>query len=85
MVETTVDIDALDNHEFIIRADFDDGLKAIKKKLDKVKREMHSEHKRVGRDLDQDTEKKLMLEDHRVHGWCFRLTRAVSLSYSYMV
>lgn len=76
MVETTVDIDALDNHEFIIKSEFDDGLRMIKKRLDKVKYEIEVEHRRVGRDLDQDIEKKLMLENHRVHGWCLRLTRA---------
>jgi DNA mismatch repair protein MSH2 len=77
MVETTVDLDAIDNHEYIIKPDFDDGLKVIKKKLDKAKYEIEVEHRRVGKDLNQDTEKKLMLENHRVHGWCFRLTRGV--------
>lgn len=76
MVETTIDLDALDNHEYIIKPDFDDKLKIIKKKLDRAKREIELEHRKVGQDLDQDTEKKLFLENHRVHGWCFRLTRA---------
>ncbi|PGH21568.1 DNA mismatch repair protein msh-2 [Polytolypa hystricis UAMH7299] len=75
MVETTVDLDALDNHEFIIKPEFDDSLRIIKKKLDKLKSDMDSEHRRVGKDLGQDTDKKLFLESHRVHGWCFRLTR----------
>ncbi|KAL5384219.1 MutS-like protein [Paraphaeosphaeria minitans] len=75
MVETTVDLDALDNHEFIIKSEFDEGLGAIRKRLDRLKREMNDEHASVGRDLNQDTEKKLFLENHRVHGWCFRLTR----------
>ena len=75
MVETTVDLDALDNHEFIIKPEFDDSLRIIRKKLDKLKMDMESEHRRVGRDLEQDTEKKLFLENHKVHGWCFRLTR----------
>jgi DNA mismatch repair protein MSH2 len=77
MVETTVDLDALDNHEFIIKPEFDDSLRIIKKKLDKLRHDMNAEHKRVGRDLNQDTDKKLFLENHRVHGWCFRLTRNV--------
>jgi DNA mismatch repair ATPase MutS len=81
MVETTVDLDAIDNHEYIIKPDFDDGLKVIKRKLDKAKYEIEVEHRRVGKDLNQDTEKKLMLENHRVHGWCFRLTRGVSYIY----
>jgi DNA mismatch repair protein MSH2 len=75
MVETTVDIEALDNHEFIIKPEFDESLKTIRKRLDKLKRDMESEHMRVGDDLGQDTEKKLFLENHKVHGWCFRLTR----------
>ena len=75
MVETTVDLDALDNHEFIIKPEFDEALRTIRKRLDKLKRDMESEHARVGDDLNQDTEKKLFLENHKVHGWCFRLTR----------
>ncbi|KAK2743226.1 MutS-like protein [Myotisia sp. PD_48] len=75
MVETTVDLEALDNHEFIIKPEFDEGLRVIKKKLEKVKREMDTEHRRVGKDLGQDIDKKLFLENQRVHGWCFRLTR----------
>lgn len=75
MVETTVDLEALDHHEFIIKPDFDDSLRIIRKKLDKLKYNMDVEHRRVSKDLNQDPEKKLLLENHRVHGWCFRLTR----------
>lgn len=75
MVETTVDLDALDHHEFIIKSEFDESLQVIRKKLEKLKYDMDVEHTKVGRDLSQDTEKKLFLENHRVHGWCFRLTR----------
>ncbi|KAF2821691.1 DNA mismatch repair protein MSH2 [Ophiobolus disseminans] len=75
MVETTVDLEALESHEFIIKPEFDEALKTIRKRLDKLKRDMESEHMRVGSDLNQDTEKKLFLENHKVHGWCFRLTR----------
>ena len=75
MVETTVDLDALDRHEFIIKPEFDDSLRTIRKRLDKLKYDMDVEHTKVGKDLGQDTEKKLFLENHKVHGWCFRLTR----------
>ncbi|KAI9878678.1 MAG: MutS-like protein [Pleopsidium flavum] len=75
MVETTVDLEALDHHEFIIKPEFDDSLRVIRKRLDKLKYDMEVEHRKVGKDLNQDTEKKLFLENHRVHGWCFRLTR----------
>ncbi|KAF2747091.1 DNA mismatch repair protein [Sporormia fimetaria CBS 119925] len=75
MVETTVDLDALENHEFIIKPQFDESLRTIRKRLDKLRRDMDTEHKIVGQDLNQDIEKKLFLENHRVHGWCFRITR----------
>ncbi|KIW03011.1 DNA mismatch repair protein msh-2 [Verruconis gallopava] len=80
MVETTVDLDALDNHEFIIKSEFDESLKLLRRRIDKCRAEIEKEHRRVGKDLDQDIEKKLMLENHRVHGWCLRLTRQESSS-----
>jgi DNA mismatch repair protein MSH2 len=75
MVETTVDLDAMDNHEYVIKPEFDDGLRIIRKKLDKAKHELDQEHKAAGRDLGQEIDKKLFLENHKVHGWCMRLTR----------
>lgn len=75
MVETTIDLEAIDNHEYIIKSDFDDTLRVIRKKIDKLRYNIEQEHLRVGEDLNQDTEKKLLLENHRVHGWCLRLTR----------
>jgi len=75
MVETTVDLEALDNHEFIIKPEFDDGLRTIRKKLDKLKGEIYNEHKLASRDLSQEMDKKLFIENHKVHGWCMRLTR----------
>jgi DNA mismatch repair protein MSH2 len=75
MVETTVDLEALDRHEFIIKPEFDDSLRIIRQKLDKLKHDMDVEHRRAGKDLNQELDKKLFLENHRVHGYCFRLTR----------
>ena len=75
MVETTVDLEALDRHEFIIKPEFDDSLRVIRKKLDKLQQQMNAEHKAAGSDLGQEIDKKLFLENHRVHGFCFRLTR----------
>ena len=75
MVETTIDLDALERHEFIIKPEFDESLRILRKKLDKVKQAIDGEHKDVSKDLNQEIGKKLFLENHRVHGWCFRLTR----------
>jgi DNA mismatch repair protein MSH2 len=75
MVETTVDLAALDNHEFIIKPEFDESLRIIRKKLDRLTYDMNVEHTRVSKDLGQEIGKKLFMENHKVHGWCFRLTR----------
>ncbi|KAK4192287.1 putative DNA mismatch repair protein msh-2 [Podospora australis] len=75
MVETTVDLDALENHEFIIKPDFDDSLRVIRKRLDKLRSEMDREFSEAANDLEQEKDKKIFLENHRVHGWCMRLTR----------
>ncbi|KAL8404523.1 hypothetical protein RB594_009394 [Gaeumannomyces avenae] len=75
MVETTVDLDALDNHEFIIKPEFDDGLRIIRKKLDRMRSDMNKEFTKAADDLGQEMDKKIFLENHKVHGWCMRLTR----------
>lgn len=80
MVETTVDLDALDRHEFIIKPDFDERLQILRKRLDDAKHNMDVEHRRVSKDLGQEIDKKLFLENHRVHGYCFRLTRTEASS-----
>ncbi|KAH8668718.1 muts domain V-domain-containing protein [Xylariales sp. PMI_506] len=75
MVETTVDLDALDNHEFIIKPEFDDSLRVIRKRLDRLRVEMDREFRDAADDLGQEENKKIFLENHKVHGWCMRLTR----------
>lgn len=75
MVETTVDLEALDRHEFIIKPEYDEALQTIKKRLDRVRDDMDIEHRRASKDLSQPIDSKLFLENHRVHGYCFRLTR----------
>ncbi|KAI1182121.1 DNA mismatch repair protein msh-2 [Nemania serpens] len=75
MVETTVDLDALDNHEFIIKPEFDDSLRIVRKKLDKLRSDMDREFRNAADDLNQEENKKIFLENHKVHGWCMRLTR----------
>jgi DNA mismatch repair protein MSH2 len=77
MVEATIDLAALEEHQFVIKPDFDDNLKNYRKRMDDLRDAMSAEHIRVGNDLKQDTEKKLKLEQQNVYGWCLRLTRNV--------
>ena len=80
MVETTVDIDALDNHEYKIKPEFDESLRILARKLETLEKDMKYEQKKVSDDLGQEIDKKLILENHRVHGHVFRLTRTESSS-----
>ncbi|KAI1762298.1 DNA mismatch repair protein msh-2 [Hypoxylon sp. FL1150] len=75
MVETTVDLEALDNHEFIIKPEFDDNLRIVRRKLDRLRSNMDKEFRKAADDLSQEENKKIFLENHKVHGWCMRLTR----------
>jgi DNA mismatch repair protein MSH2 len=76
MVETTVDLEAAENHEYIIKPEFDDGLRIIRKKLNKLTSDIQAEYRSASQDLGQEMDKKIFLENHKVHGWCMRLTRA---------
>lgn len=75
MVETTVDLQALENHEYLIKADFDDSLKIIKKKLERALAGIEREYSEAAENLGQEKGKKIFLENHKVHGYCLRLTR----------
>ncbi|KAM0326938.1 hypothetical protein ACHAQA_006058 [Verticillium albo-atrum] len=75
MVETTVDLDALDRHEYVIKPEFDDSLRIIRKKLDRAKKDIDQEFNKAASDLGQEKDKKIFLENHKVHGYCMRLTR----------
>lgn len=78
MVETTIDLEELDRHNFIIKADFDPGLEAIKENLETVRDNLDSQHREVARDLDMDMDQKVLhFEQHTLYGYCFRLTRKV--------
>ncbi|KAK9465408.1 muts domain V-domain-containing protein [Lipomyces arxii] len=75
LVETTVDLDALENHEFTIKPEFDEALQLAHDRLSRLRTQIMDEHVRVGQDLDMEPDKKLKLEQHHVYGWCMRLTR----------
>ncbi|KAI8619884.1 muts domain V-domain-containing protein [Chytriomyces sp. MP71] len=74
MVETTVDIAAAENHEYIIKADFDEQLQVIKAAKAKLEAQIVREAERVAENLDCEYDKKLKLEQHSSYGWHLRLT-----------
>ncbi|KAJ2064072.1 MSH2 protein [Coemansia sp. S146] len=75
LVETTVDLAMVDSHEFMLRADFDEGLQETKAQMENEMRQILSEQARVAEALDLEANKKLKLERHNTYGHCLRVSR----------
>lgn len=75
MVETMVDFSALDRHEYIVRADFDEGLTEISVQKDQILSQLETEFERVARDLGLEANKKLKLERNGMYGYFLRVSR----------
>lgn len=78
MVEETVDLDELANHNYVLVPSFDATLEKTRDKLIEVMDGLDREHENVANDLGLDQEKKLHLEKHQVYGYSLRVTKAVS-------
>ena len=78
MVESTLDLDELSSHNFVIKPDYDDRLRELANKLMEVRDGLDAEHRATGRELDLELDKKLHMENNATYGYCFRLTKGVS-------
>ncbi|WVQ85977.1 hypothetical protein IAT38_008145 [Cryptococcus sp. DSM 104549] len=76
MVEETIDLDELANHNFVILPSIDEELQRYRDELLSVRDQLDEEHRRVGDDLGIDIDKKLHLENHQVYKYSFRITKA---------
>ncbi|ORE22930.1 DNA mismatch repair protein [Rhizopus microsporus] len=72
LVETTIDLDALENHEYIIKAQFNDELQELRMQMNQLESQMTEEYRRVGQRLGLELEKKLKFEKHSLYGHCLR-------------
>ncbi|KAF5343843.1 hypothetical protein D9756_011343 [Leucocoprinus leucothites] len=86
MVEATLDLKELDNHNYVIKPDYDDRLSELAEKLREIRDGLDNEHTTVADDLNMELDKKLHLENHQTYGYCFRLTKsdAKGLSKKYI-
>lgn len=75
MVEATLDLSELANHNFVIKPDFDDKLRMIKESLDEVRDALDEQHRKAGKELKLELDKRLHLENHSLYGYCLRVTR----------
>ncbi|CAN6611513.1 DNA mismatch repair protein Msh2p [Trichomonascus vanleenenianus] len=74
LVEYAVDLNAIDNHEFRVRPDVNDELRELRDTMNQLRGEMDDIYQETQDKLGMD-HKKLKLEEQKVYGWCFRLTR----------
>ena len=77
MVEETIDLNS-DPHQWVLLPSLDNDLQRLRDELNDITVELDAEHKRVGKDLGVELDKKLHLENHQVYKYSFRITKAVS-------
>lgn len=80
MVEETIDLHS-DPHSWVLLPSLDNDLQRLRDELNEVTVQLDAEHKRVGKDLGVELDKKLHLENHQVYKYSFRITKAVSRRY----
>lgn len=75
LVETSVDLDQLENGEYMISSSYDTGLSALKNEQESLERQIHSLHKQTASDLDLPVDKALKLDKGTQFGHVFRITK----------
>ncbi|CAO3701148.1 unnamed protein product [Rhizopus stolonifer] len=73
LVETTIDLDALENHEYVIKAQFNDELEDLRAQINEIDEQMSEEYRSVGSTLNLELDKKLKFEKHSLYGHCLRI------------
>ncbi|GMJ13536.1 MUTS homolog 2 [Hibiscus trionum] len=75
LVETSVDLDQLENGEYMISPSYDDALSALKNEQESLERQIHDLHKQTAFDLDLPVDKALKLDKGTQFGHVFRITK----------
>ncbi|XP_063954624.1 DNA mismatch repair protein Msh2-like [Lytechinus pictus] len=75
MVESTLDLEQVENHEFLIKPDFDENLMVLRTKMDELEDEIKGQINRVAKDLGLEANKTIKLESNNQLGYFFRVTR----------
>ncbi|RKO99007.1 hypothetical protein CXG81DRAFT_28200 [Caulochytrium protostelioides] len=75
MIERTIDLHALDRHEFLVKPDFDANLAQIAGEMKRVSAAFRPEAERVADALGFELDKKLRFEHSPIYGHHLRLTR----------
>ncbi|KAF9618224.1 hypothetical protein IFM89_000859 [Coptis chinensis] len=75
LVEASVDLDQLENGEYMISSGYDSNLAALKDERDAVEQQIHNLHKQTANELDLPLDKALKLDKGTQFGHVFRITK----------
>ncbi|KAJ8331868.1 MSH2 protein [Batrachochytrium dendrobatidis] len=75
LVETTIDLAAVENHQYLIKPDFHRELLETRSSMDNVLNTIQSEAEQVAIDLGIEFEKRLKFEKNSQYGYHLRLSR----------
>jgi DNA mismatch repair ATPase MutS len=85
MVEQTLDLSELERHNYVIKPDYDPRLRKLADQISAARDGLDGEHRDVANDLNLELDKKLHLENSATYGYCFRLTKNVRGSITFLV